>query len=140
MGSSWLACPHGRPPNPYVLFVCLVCLVCRSSINFILIYILCIFGGILRVMETRQASSWLRPNWSPSSVKIAKIPEIQINIKVLLLRHTENTKSTNSNKGVGDVTWLQASQLEAHLVCIVSRNATNANSNKGVAARSSTII
>ena len=40
-------------------------------------------------------------------------------------------------KGVGDLTWLQASQLEAHLVCIVSQNTkhtTNTKENKGFAA------
>ena len=38
-------------------------------------------------------------------------------------------------KGVGDFPWLQASPLEAHLVCIVSHNTKTTNYDKGLAAQ-----
>ena len=56
-----------------------------------------------------------------------KYTKIRIQMEVLLLRHTNNTNNTNYKEGVADLKWLQASQLEAHLVCIVSQSTKSSN-------------
>ena len=60
---------------------------------------------------------------------------IRTKMKGSLVRRTENT---NDNKGFGHPTWLQASQLEADLVCAVSQNTKNSestNENEGFVAQ-----
>ena len=119
-GLELAGCSHVRSPEPFIL-IGILSIFGISEQRHLYCHLYFLYFWYFETLG-RPCGPWAGrgPPAAPSVSKCTTKQQIQIKLKVLLLRHTKHSKESNSNAGFGDLTWLRASQLDARLVCIVS--------------------